>query len=927
MHRTVLNLLILSIALVTSTVCSAAILNVPADFSTIQAGIDAAVDGDTVLVADGTYTGDGNRDIDFTGKEITLISKNGPELCVINCEGSETENHRGFFFQTGEDHGSVLEGVTIRNGFDEYNGGGIFCYYSSPTIRDCIIAENISGGSGGGIACWDSDTVIQNCIFSNNHAYHAGAIQCARSNLELLDCYITDNSAEASFGGICSTSGPSSLLVSNCIISGNTANLSGGFLGGFDSSLTFANCTISNNSAGIDGGGIACYNSDLILTGSDILNNCAGEAGGGVYLWNSIATIGGTEEDENYFSGNSALAGLDILCKRIPSQIVDATHNRFSGYHLSDYYVSPPAAFDLTSCESELIPATEDLYVSTMGNDSNDGLSWDTSFKTIHHALSIIGASENNPLTVYLGEGIFSPSITGETFPLPLLNHVSIEGIRADGSILDAENSDRLFIGYCDDQVTISNVTIKNGRSIDGGGICLRYSSPIIERNIISMNIAERLGGGILCDIYSSPIIRNCSVVENSADSGGGISCEDYAAPLIENCSISNNNAEGIGGIRCGNYSSPRIVGCIVSSNHSNFPSGGIGCASYSETIIEDSVITSNSSMMYGGGITCGGISSLTLSNSVISYNYALKDGGGLHFKTSAPRINNCLINGNSAENGGAFFCSSLAEPVLTNCTIVDNTATQNGGGITCENDSNPFISNCILWSNIPDEISTISGNPVVIFTDIMGGFPGDGNINEDPKLTDGPLGAFYLSHIDAGQTVDSPCIGAGNDSAADVCFDMMSGQICLDTFTTRTDLVSDTEIVDMGFHYRRKTSWCEKTGVTLWMPRRIFNPGDFCELTAYVCNKEFYDLNENPLFVILDVYGYYWFAPGWSENMDYFEHSFPVDGTVIQVIDKFVWPEGFGNVEGIFFYAALTDPEMTELVGEMGVFDFGWNE
>ena len=65
----------------------------PADFSTIQAAIDDSNDGDTVLVADGTYTGDGNRDIDFHGKAIIVKSENGPQNCIIDCNGTEADRH------------------------------------------------------------------------------------------------------------------------------------------------------------------------------------------------------------------------------------------------------------------------------------------------------------------------------------------------------------------------------------------------------------------------------------------------------------------------------------------------------------------------------------------------------------------------------------------------------------------------------------------------------------------------------------------------------------------------------------------------------------------------------------------------------------------------------------------------------------------
>jgi len=118
------------------------------DYLTIQEGINAAVDGDTVLVLDGTYTGPGNRDLDFGGKAITVRSENGPDNCIIDCEGRQADPHRGFFFYSGETTAAVVDGFTIQNGYARSEGecgtigGGILCMFSNPTIANCTIIGN-----------------------------------------------------------------------------------------------------------------------------------------------------------------------------------------------------------------------------------------------------------------------------------------------------------------------------------------------------------------------------------------------------------------------------------------------------------------------------------------------------------------------------------------------------------------------------------------------------------------------------------------------------------------------------------------------------------------------------------------------------------------------------------------------------------------
>jgi len=149
-------------------VCSSAsglVIQIPGDYPTIQAGIDASINGDTVLVADGTYMGAGNRDINFEGKAIVVLSENGPQSCAIDCAHSG----RGFQFDSMEPPEPVVCGFTIQNGkTEEYaHGGAIYCSHSSPTIIDCHILNNTSF-NGGGFRCVLSEPSLNNCVFSTH---------------------------------------------------------------------------------------------------------------------------------------------------------------------------------------------------------------------------------------------------------------------------------------------------------------------------------------------------------------------------------------------------------------------------------------------------------------------------------------------------------------------------------------------------------------------------------------------------------------------------------------------------------------------------------------------------------------------------------------------------------------------------------------
>ena len=236
------NLLLICTCLTLVIPCMAETITVdddgPADFNNIQAAINDANDGDTVLVADGTYTGPGNRDIDFLGKPITVRSESGPENCIIDCNGTQEDPHRGFYFATNEDINSIIRGFTIVNGygpdetleFDGYVvmlevGGAIFCNSASPVIINCAISDNFAQYGGAIFSC-ESNPTITNCEITGNSASSGGGIDFVRSSPTITNCTISGNSTDMGGGGIsCWESNPT---ITKCTISGNSTKYGGG---------------------------------------------------------------------------------------------------------------------------------------------------------------------------------------------------------------------------------------------------------------------------------------------------------------------------------------------------------------------------------------------------------------------------------------------------------------------------------------------------------------------------------------------------------------------------------------------------------------------------------------------------------------------------------------------------------------------------
>jgi len=192
MRSPILFLLLVSVP----TSAYSAVIEVPNDYATIQAAIDAAVKGDIVLVAPGTYV----ENIDFIGKAISVKSSGGAKVTVI--DGNKLGSVVSFENSEGAD--SVLEGFRVINGTGSLDplgfkiGGGIYCWGSSPLITRNIITDNISTWTGGGIYCYSSSpTITKNIIFGNKVNNEGGGICCVDNSSPTIENNSINNNIDS----------------------------------------------------------------------------------------------------------------------------------------------------------------------------------------------------------------------------------------------------------------------------------------------------------------------------------------------------------------------------------------------------------------------------------------------------------------------------------------------------------------------------------------------------------------------------------------------------------------------------------------------------------------------------------------------------------------------------------------------------------
>ncbi len=243
------------------------------DFPTIQDGINASAEGDTITLADGTFTGTGNRDLDFLGKAIVVRGLSGdPDLAIIDCQGSAVDPHRGFYFHNGETITAMLQDVTIINADVAGDGAGILCE-SSPSISGCVFIQN-HADRGAGIFCQGGSPVVSDCTFVENEGRsRAGGIGLLSSEALINDCLFIRNWGY--MGSAVFLPDSSTVTLTGCTLTANSSSLDKACVGADGtSSLTMVRTQITFNNRRA----ARCYNYATITASEcDIYQNAEGD--------------------------------------------------------------------------------------------------------------------------------------------------------------------------------------------------------------------------------------------------------------------------------------------------------------------------------------------------------------------------------------------------------------------------------------------------------------------------------------------------------------------------------------------------------------------------------------------------------------------------------------------------------------------------
>ena len=460
-----------------------------------------------------------------------------------------------------------------------------------------------------------------------------------------------------------------------------------------------------------NGGAMSHYNSDDVEFDEDRLNQYSNETNHTreipdvMDIQNNYFENNGSGDGENFYSFGFE-GSIDVSNSIFDN--IDCDANKVNDFVLNSK--TKDADYIQNNISGNCIETDTYFVHAGIGSDLNPG-SEDEPFLTIRKALSLV--KEDGSITfIHVADGLYSPSTTGEMFPLTIPDYVHLIGESWENTVIDVEASPekqaRGFIVREVEDVVIANFTITGGSAEDagcqgGGAISLQND----DNSVFNAN------GTFASFDSSNVLLENLYLTENHAYNGGGIGVFRLIGPQINNVIVENNTAKIHGG--------------------GIFHHAGV-------TEITNSVITDNSTQnMHGGGISV--------------------------YITESERtklMNVEITNNNAAFWGGAAMFYS-ANVDMINTTVSQNTDNADNSAIKNQ-DGNLSIINSIVWSNYPN---TIDGQSSITYSNVPFS-TGEGNINNiDPLFVNAEEGDFNIQS-------DSPCRDSGTsdidgDGIADI--------------------------------------------------------------------------------------------------------------------------------------------------------------
>jgi predicted outer membrane repeat protein len=775
---------IISFILVLSQITSAATIHVPDDFTTIQVGILAASEGDTVLVADGTYTGTGNRDISFNGKNIVIMSENGPEVTIIDCQGTESVPHRAFIFNNNEGSTSIVEGLTMINGYglDEYGmskGGALFCYGTSPKFINCVFSNNACHGRGGAVAAWASSPIFDNCSFIDNSAFHGGGVYLSAGSFKnntlnhepmLINCTFSGNYAltdNGYGGGICARIWNMDVTVEGCVFFDNIAKYGGGISVGQSTNIYISNCTFAYNSADYGGSidiyyagtsevhnsiisyslnSLAFYKQNvnqLSITCCDMFGNFGGDWVGDMSLFlgkygnisedplfcdasSSDFSIQGTSPCSPFMNPECSLIGaLDIDCHGEIEYPIAAAIN--FGSSPNDHLIYQPTpeifwSYIDTAATSQL------QYEIEVGTDDD----WTTA-----EMWSTGPVSSSDTSVIYTG----LPLTRGETYYIRVrVNNGTIWGnwlenwfmlnpgfvVRVPDDVLTIQAGIDLTMSGDTVLIAPGTYTGDGNRDLDYGG-----------RNIIVVS-----EGG------PEVTILDCEGSQSEPHRAFNFISGENSSAILDGFTLTGgygNFSDGyyVGGAIYLANTNPTIKNCIFDQNDAE--SGGAIYGDDASPVFADCEFTTNLASHLGGSLAIFS-GEPTFNTCIFSNNGGGTKGGAIAGYDAITIMNECTFNNNSAEDGGAvhfegFIGKRSATVSMDICVLNDNIALTNGGAVYFGVNTAASLHNCTLADNeaiIASGIYTQSSDYLIVENCIIAyGISGEAIYCGEPGIPD----------------------------------------------------------------------------------------------------------------------------------------------------------------------------------------------